>query len=362
MVAATAVALLATTVSPAQASEVGDVQRAMVELATMPNVVGALGGAYVDGRPVGLGSAGSRLLGGKGGVIPTDARFRIGSQTKTMVATVVLQLVEEHRLSLDGRLADLLPETTGVVARADDITVQQLIQHTSGIPDWFYRAGTEVPLFDVFDFTTRYRPIDVVKLTTGLPRTGEPGEKFTYSNTGYTLLGMIIEKVTGHALSTELDRRLFRPLGMTRTYHVTAPPEGIDGPHGHGYYPDATGTLRDVDRFNASWGNGAGGVVSTTKDMAAFQRAFWQNKLLPPALQVIITKGPTPGAARAADQCGDDIKMFGGSAPGYTVLTFGTTDGRKQFILSVTHSAPTDDAVITAMFKAGQSVLCPAGS
>jgi D-alanyl-D-alanine carboxypeptidase len=359
-----AAALLLATGSPAPATAatpVGDVQQAMARLAATPGVVGAVGGAYVDGKLTGRGAAGSRLLNGKGGPIPADARFRIGSQTKTMVATVLLRLVDEGRISLSDKLAALLPEVAagGLVARADEITVQQLVQHTSGIPDWFYRADTEVPLFDVFDFTTRYRPIDIVAMTKGLPRTGEPGEKFSYSNTNYTLIGMIIEKVTGHSLADELDRRLFRPLGMTETYHVTAPPQGIAGPHGHGYYPDATGTLRDVDRFNASWGNGAGGVVSTTRDVAAFQRAFYQGKLLPPALQAIITKGPT--AQSRADQCIDDVKMFGGSAPGYSVLTFATTDGRKQLVVSVTRTTADDTGVLSAMFATGEAVLCPAG-
>jgi D-alanyl-D-alanine carboxypeptidase len=115
-----------------------------------------------------------------------------------------------------------------------------------------------------------------------------------------------------------------------------------------------------VDRFNASWGNGAGGVVSTTHDVAAFQRAFYQGKLLPASLQAIITKGPAPSARQATDQCSDDLRIFGGSAPGYTVLTFVTTDGREQFVVSVTRSATDDDDIISSMFATGEAVLCPA--
>jgi D-alanyl-D-alanine carboxypeptidase len=359
--AATAAALLLSATSPARASQVGDVQRAMEKLAATPGVVGAIGGAYVDGKPVGKGTAGSRLLGGKGGTVPADARYRIASQSKWMVATVLLQLVNEGRLGLNDKLADLLPEVNGLVERADEITVQQLIQHTSGIPDYFSKPGTTEPAFDVFDFTTYYRPIDVVKTTRGWPRTGEPGEKFTYSNTNYTLIGMIIERMTGHTLAYELDRRLFHPLGMTRTEHLTKPPEGIKGPHGHGYYPDASGTLRDMDRFNPSWGNGAGGVVSTTRDVSAFQRAFNQGKLLPPSLQKVLTGGPTPAARHSSDQCADDLKMQGGSAPGLLTLTFFSTDGRKQFAISVTRTTTDDDAILSAMAETGEKILCPTG-
>ncbi|MBO2445635.1 beta-lactamase family protein [Actinomadura barringtoniae] len=367
--AAFTVALLPAVVSPAmaaRATKVGDVQKAMEDVAKTPGVVGVIGGAYVDGRLAGRGTAGSRLLNGQGGRIPADARFRVGSQSKWMVATVILQLVKEGRLGLEDKLSDVLPEvaTGGLVELADQITIKELIQHTSGVPGWFYKPGTTVPAFNVFDFTTHYRPMDIVKMTRGLPRTGAPGEKYFYSDTNYTLLGMIIERSTGHSLSDELDRRLFHPLGMTRTYHATKPPEGIDGPHGHGYYPDDGGALRDVDRFNASWGNGAGGVVSTTRDVSAFQRAFNQGKLLPPDLQKILTSGPKPGALRSTgSSCEDDLKVQGGDAPGYVAMTFFSTDGRKQLAVSVTRSVVDDqlDPIFSAIFKAGESVLCPAG-
>ncbi|MDL4817258.1 serine hydrolase domain-containing protein [Actinomadura opuntiae] len=245
--------------------------------------------------------------------------------------------------------------------RADEITVQQLIQHTSGIPDYWSRSGSTEPAFDVFDFTTYYRPIDIVETTRGLPRTGEPGERFAYSNTNYTLIGMIIERVTGRSLADELHRRLFRPLGMTRTYALTKPPEGIKGPHGHGYHPDSTGALHDMHRANASWGFGAGNVVSTTHDVSAFQRALDQGRLLPPSLQKILTSGPGGGGARQdAGQCEDDLKLQGGSGLGYTTLILFSTDGRQQFEISVTRSAADDSAIIPAMVKAGEAVLCRA--
>jgi hypothetical protein len=83
---------------------VGDVQQAMAELGATPGVVGTIGGVYVDGKLAGSGTAGSRLLNAKGGTIPADARFRVGSQTKVMVATALLQLVEEGS-DLAGRQA-----------------------------------------------------------------------------------------------------------------------------------------------------------------------------------------------------------------------------------------------------------------
>ncbi|MEW2526360.1 serine hydrolase domain-containing protein [Streptomyces sp. NPDC047071] len=367
---ATAAPLPASAPAPATAAPApdGNVQKAMEELAGIPGVVGVVGGAYVDGRSVGLGSAGTRLLNGEGGRIPANARFPIWSQTKQMVATVVLQLVAEGELGVDDKLGDLLPEVVerDLVTRADEITVRQMLRHTSGIPDWYAGEpnpdGSEGdPSFDVFDFTTPYRPLDLVKWSRDRPRTGEPGEKWVYSNTNYTLLGLIIERLTGHDLATELRSRLFGPLKMTKTYLRVRPPEGVKGPHGHGYYPDADGRLRDVDRFNASLtGAGAGGVVSTAHDVSAFNRAFTQGKLLPPELQPILTdRLPAAPRARGEDRggCGDDFFITGGLAPGSIAMTFYSEDGRRQFALSFTLSAKPS-AVELDVSRALETVFC----
>ncbi|MCF3118379.1 beta-lactamase family protein [Streptomyces arenae] len=348
----------------------GNVQKAMEELARVPGVVGAVGGAYVDGKAVGLGSAGSRLLDGKGGKIPADARFPIWSQTKQMVATVVLQLVEEGELDVDDKLADLLPVVVekDLVTRADEITVRQMMQHTSGIPDWWAGEpnpdGSEGdPAFDVFDFTTPYQPLDLVRWSRERPRTGDPGQKWAYSNTNYTLLGLIVERLTGHDLATELDTRLFDPLKMTKSYLRVQPPEGIKGPHGHGYYPDANGRPRDVDRFNAALtGGGAGGVVSTAHDVSAFNRAFTQGKLLPPELQRILTDRP-PNGVRPQDKdrgdgCGDDFYIAGGLAPGSIALTSYSPDGRRQLAMSLTLSVKPSTVELD-IGKAVKTIFCP---
>ncbi|MFI0976189.1 serine hydrolase domain-containing protein [Streptomyces sp. NPDC021093] len=372
--AAGVVMLMMAHAGPAAAApeQVGSVQKAMEELAGVPGVVGVVGGAYVDGRSVGLGSAGSRLLDGRGGRIPANARFRIWSQTKQMVATVVLQLVEKGELGVDDKLGDLLPEVVekDLVTRADEITVRQMLRHTSGIPDWYAGKpnpdGSEGdPSFDVFDFTTHNRPLDLVRWSRDRPRTGDPGEKWSYSNTNYTLLGMIIERLTGHDLATELHKRLFGPLKMTRTYLMVKPPDGVEGPHGHGYYPDARGRLRDVDRFNASLaGAGAGGVVSTTHDVSVFNRAFTQGKLLPPELQRILTDrlpdAPNPrGSGRS--RCGDDFYIVGGAAPGSIAMTFYSADGRRQLAMSFTLSVKPS-AVELDVSKAVETVFCPPSS
>ncbi|MFG6191584.1 serine hydrolase domain-containing protein [Nonomuraea sp. JJY05] len=349
--------LAAATPATAATSEVGDVQQALDVLARTSGVVGTIGEVYVDGKRVGQGSAGSRLLAGKGGRVPAGSRYRIGSQTKLLTGTVVLQLVKEGKLGLEDKLSDLLPEAASqdIVERADEITVRQLIRHTSGIPNWF-----TPDLVDIYDFTTYYPPIDLVKKSRSQPRTGEPGEKFSYSNTNYTLLGMIIEKVTGRSLASEFARRLFVPLGMSRTYQAVKPPQGIEGPHGHGYSTDAEGKVHDMDRLNASYGNGAGGVISTSRDISAFYRAFNQGKLLPTALQKLLTDPPA-NVPSQPPLCGGDpqLRVTAGGTASFTSVTFSSTDGRIQFATSTTTNTENPAAISRAINHAAEAVLCP---
>lgn len=351
MAVGVACALALSVQGPAAAAgqvKLGDVQQAIQNLAKIDGVVGAIGEAYVDGKRVGQGTAGSRLLGGKGGRIPPDSRYRIASQTKLMEAAVVLQLVGEGKLSLDDKLSDVLPEVArhDWVELADQITVRDLIRHTSGIPD----AGASGK-FDVFDFTTAYSPIDLVKASRTVPRQGPVGQ-YLYSTTNYVLLGMIIERVTGHDRATEFARRLFAPLGMNRTYLATKLSDLIEGPHGHGYYPDTTGTPRDVDRLNATIA--AEGAISTAHDVSAFYRALAQGRLLPPDLQRQMPR-PFPRL------CGGTVASAAGGLPGITSVTFTSLDGRLQFAVATTLKIQDEQAMAVgeAIDKAAEAVLCP---
>ncbi|MGW0801815.1 serine hydrolase domain-containing protein [Nonomuraea sp. NPDC002799] len=342
--------------------KVGDVQKAMEALVKTGHVVGAIGEVYVNGKRAGKGSAGSRLLDGAGGAIPSTARYRIGSQTKNMTATAALQLVRSGKLKLDDKLGKVLPEVAeqDLVERADEITVGNLIQLTSGIPDFL------TPGIQALDPTITYRPVDLLAASRKQQRPSEIGT-FNYSNTNYILLGMIIEKVTGHSLAAELKRRIFTPLGMRDTYLPVKAAEGIKGPHGHGYLLDETGALIDVDKLNATTLLGAGGVISTARDVSAFQRAFVQGKLLPDSLRKVITD-PVPGAPSPPQggPCAGNpsFQPRGGSAPGFVATTYTSQDGKLQFAVSVT--VAMDDAergaVARRLDHALISLFCPASA
>lgn len=157
-------------------------------------------------------TAGVAALGGAQAPDPSG-RFRAASVTKPFVATVVLQLVAEGRVGLDAPVADYLP---GLMPYPEPITVRQLLGHTSGlprdIPHW-----TELPDVDTQRWA-RFTPHDLVRgATDGVPLLFAPGTSFSYSNTGYPVLGLLVELVTGQSLATELATRILRPLGLRDT-------------------------------------------------------------------------------------------------------------------------------------------------
>ncbi|TDC00538.1 class A beta-lactamase-related serine hydrolase [Nonomuraea longispora] len=344
---------LATPAPAAAQPRTGDVQQAMDALAKTPGVVGAIGEAYHDGRRIDGGTAGSRLIDGKGGRIPAGARYRAWSLTKQFTATVLLQLVKEGKLGVDDKLGAVLPVTAeqDLVERAGEITVRHLLQHTSGIPD--YTGHPDLRPFD--DLTTRYSPLDLVKMSRGRPRQQEPGERFSYSNTNYILLGAIIERLTGRTLAVEFQRRLLKPLRMSRSYLPVRPGQGIKGPHGHGYYPGPPdGTPRDVDRMNTTSLWAASGLISTSRDLATFYRALAQGRLLPAALREVMRY-----PVEEQPVCGGSISLYRGSGPGGLAMTFTSADGRLQFAVSATTSIAGQGRVRPALQKAAEAVLCP---
>ena len=137
-----------------------------------------------------------------------EDRFRIGSVTKTFIATVVLQLVDERKLSLDDSVEQWLP---GVVPNGSAITIRQLLSHRSGLFDYVRDKRILAPyLQGHLDHV--WTPLQIVRMATSHRPLFAPGadQKQSYSNTGFVVLGLVIEKVTGHALAEELNSRIFR--------------------------------------------------------------------------------------------------------------------------------------------------------
>jgi D-alanyl-D-alanine carboxypeptidase len=137
-------------------------------------------------------------------------RFRIGSVTKTYVATVALQLVAERRLTLMDTVARWLP---GLVPNGEHITIRELLNHSSGIPEFDQDPRVLKPYLSGH-LAYHWTPRALVKIAVSHRARFAPGTRYSYSNTNYLLVGMVIEAVTGESLSRELEQRLFRPLHL----------------------------------------------------------------------------------------------------------------------------------------------------
>lgn len=288
--------------------------------------------AYVARGAATIGAAAGTADLATGTPAQADMAYEIGSQTKTMMATVVLQLVAEGRLELDAPVARYLDGTTlAGIPNAEAATLRQLLDHSSGIPDCDQVPGSgDLPLYVEQALANPgevYTVDDFLDLVRGLPPEFPPGTQSAYSNTGYLLLQKAVEAVAAEPLGAVLAARIFAPLGMRDTrlddfapdparWSSYAQPEGAP--------PIDAGLLR-IDS------GGDGGVVSTAGDMAKFQRALLVDRTLLPAdlLAEMLTPFAPPGEAPGPVGYGlgiDSASLDGVSLiAGHTGGTLGTT-------------------------------------
>ncbi|MGN9844256.1 serine hydrolase domain-containing protein [Nonomuraea sp. H19] len=294
-----------------------------------------------DDRGTWIGSSGTADLDTRKPV-PREARFRVASVTKSMVAAIVLQLVQEGRLSLDEPIGKRLP---GQIDGGDQITVRELLNHTGGLAT--YNAAAEFADPEQYGKRT-YTPQQLIDEAERLP-SPERG-RFAYSNTGYILLGLLVEKVTGRELGAELDRRIFRPAGMTRSY-LPETWDGIRGPHATGYHlptgadPSQPGSLRPITRLNPSFAWAAYGVVSDARDLNRFYQALFGGRLVSQKLLTQMRTGVTTPQAPVFPRYGLGLESVGltcgemwgatGSIPGYQTFSFADATGKRRMTLSV---------------------------
>lgn len=276
-----------------------------------------------------------------GAKIPADGRFRIGSMTKPYVATVILQLTGEHRVALDAPVERYLP---GVVrGHGNDgrrVTVRQLLQHTSGLPDYL----TYLSMPDLIaDRYTHHDPADLLSLALAHPPLFAPGKDWRYSNTDYLLAGMLIRKVTGHSYGKEVRRRILRPLGLHATY-VPGDRAWIPGPHPNGYVrPGDDAPLIEMTEFNPSVAAASGDMISSGADVSRFFDALLHGRLLRPAqLREMMTTRSTGGANERAYGLGLESKRLpcggvywghGGDVFGFQTLGGATMGGRRATVM-----------------------------
>lgn len=278
-----------------------------------------------------------------GAAVPVNGQVRAGSNTKSFTAAVVLQLVGEGKVKLDEPIETYLPGLVhGDGIDGKRITVRNLLQHTSGLPD--YTQSLDPDPFKIRD--TYYNPRDMLDLALSKKAEFKPGAKWRYSNTNYVLAGLLVEKVTDRPFGEELTNRIIRPLGLKDTYWPTAGERGIRGTHPKGYGSTTPGgPLKDITRLDPSQAWAAGQLVTTPRDLNHFFSALLGGKVLDAAeLKEMTTTVPategsvTPnteyglGLFRTPLSCGGDLWGHGGSIHGYETFGGVTDDGRAATV------------------------------
>ncbi|WP_409469401.1 serine hydrolase domain-containing protein [Streptomyces sp. HC307] len=277
-----------------------------------------------------------------------NARFRAGSTTKIVTAAIVLQLVAEKRISLDGTVQDYLP---GLLT--DDfapITVRQLLDFTSGL-----QPGASLGETDKDGYAHRFEtltPAEVVaaSVAKGPDPEHAPGEHQRYGNIHYTVLGMLIEKVTGDSYAHQAAVRIFRPLGMRHTSFPAGPDPRVHGPHNRGY-DWIDGELVDVTDWNMSDRWAVGDMISTTADLERLLVGLFRGRVVPePQLTQMFTVPDLPGATMGMglerfELNGREIWGKTGSRPGYHTVVAATRDLSRTLVYSVNSTDAKGDGL-----------------
>ncbi|MFF4546929.1 serine hydrolase domain-containing protein [Streptomyces sp. NPDC001406] len=290
-----------------------------------------------------------------------DDRFRVGSVTKTFSAVVLLQLADEHRLTLDAPVNRYLP---GLLPD-DRITVRHVLSHRSGLYDYtndmFARSvsGFESVRNKVFTYR------QLVKLSLAKPRTNAPGAAYSYSNTNFVVAGMLIEKLTGHPVRTEYENRIFKPLRLKDTFYVH-PDKKLPGRYTRGYLtPDTAGApLVDATEQTLSWAQSAGAIISSTRDLNTFYSALVRGRLTSSArlaemerwTPVNSTTAYGLGLRRRTLSCGISVYGHTGVVQGYYTYAFTTKDGRRSLAAVATTS--NNGTVLDTMAGTLESAFC----
>jgi D-alanyl-D-alanine carboxypeptidase len=289
---------------------------------------------------------------------PTD-RLRAYSVMKTFTAVLTLQLVDDGVLTLDDTVSQWLDDP--VVARipnVDQITVRQLLTHTSGVYD-YYNGPDSSFVDDAFfaedaDWAKIWTPLELLAYVDGAKQAPSfnPGEGIGYSDTGYILLGLIIEQASGRSFAETLHTGILDPLGLTDTFFAAT--EYVAGGTAEGYHRLGN-DLINVSAINLSWAWTQGGLVSTADDLARFADALFGGELLAPAsFGEMLHFLPADeqgrewgmGVARVETANGKLIGM-NGSGPGFTARMYRLPRGETVVLLA---NANLEDDTVNDVF------------
>lgn len=213
--------------------------------------------------------------------LDVNSHMRIGSITKTFVATVVLQLVEEGRLGLNDPVSTYIPE----VPNGSNITLREVLNMTSGL--FNYSEDQDFDTMLLAHPETVWNPWELLGIAFKHQPYFAPGKGLHYSNTNYILLGLLVEQITHMPVEKVLQQRIFGPLSMNNTSMPPLSSAAIPNPHSQGYLFETSNAPAplDVTSWNPSWGWTAGSAISTLHDMKIWAKALATGTLLRAAIQ-----------------------------------------------------------------------------
>jgi D-alanyl-D-alanine carboxypeptidase len=286
--------------------------------------------------------------------LPADALFEIGSNTKMMAEVIIYQLQEEGVLSTTDPINQWLPEMAALVPNGDQMTIDMLLTHTNGIYDYLNGVAEDGPLAagveDKDVLTEAFTPEGLVELAmdSGQPYF-EPGAEgqWTYSNTGYILLGLIIEAATGKTYEENLQERIFEPLELENTFLLEGQPEPGLIPQGY-FQPPFDYTTGE---WNATQAWSAGAVVSTAEDMAVFLKALFSGALFQDSAALGLMLEP---AQPGYDQFNEDFYYGHGMFYKYGLLGHG---GQALGFQSDVGYLPEKDATIVIWANSAENTV-----
>ena len=365
------------TPSPVATGSASSTEKEQVLSATQSLVDGGYPAALTavrdkDGNTIGAAAGVGNLETGE--APPLDGEVRIGSNTKTFVAVVILQLVQEGKITLDEPIETYLPGLLhGEGIDGTKITVRQLLQHTSGLPEYTDTVPGETDIFQIRD--NYYSTRDLLDVALSKPAAFEPGSQFKYTNTNYIVLSLLAEKVTHRPLAEQITKRITEPLGLNHTYYPNPGEEEIRGTHPHGYHRNSQGELEDITRKDPSEAGGAGAMISTPSELGTFIQATFNGTLLnqdsiAEMKKTVDTGRPNRGYGLGifsmSLSCGGEAWGHTGGFPGYTTQNMVGPDGTSVTIASTALLQaivdPSDTAAVQQkvdlMSDAVDSLLC----
>ena len=259
-----------------------------------------------------------------------DTRFATASAGKAFVGAGIMKLVEEGRLSLEDRLCDVMKFDVGHIDPA--VTIEQLLSHTSGAPDYFDEEFMEdyAELWEDFPCYRIRKSADLLPMILKYPMKSRPGEKFSYNNGGFVLLDLVIESVTGKRFDEYLQEAVFEPSGMARTgyYEMDRLPGGCANSY---IWDDARGEYYTNIFSVDTKGTGAGGAFTTVRDVRCFWEGLYGGKIVSRETADMMTRfhakwdGGGYGLGLWLD--GEGCPLFQGSDPGVEFVSRRLRDG-----------------------------------